>query len=149
MIDRQEILARFSKVYQSGVDQYQCLCPVHDDRNASLGLKFKDDRMIMNCFAGCSAESILESIGLVWNDIMPDTLHEEWRPNANGTEMINIAKAKMRFNPFAIMKSMQEDYLFIALSAKELTKGNALVPEDVERLHRIARKHKEIYEYLK
>ena len=103
----------------------------------------------MNCFAGCSAQSILESIGLVWNDIMPDTLHEEWRPNANGTEMINIAKAKMRFNPFAIMKSMQEDYLFIALSAKELTKGNALVPEDVERLHRIARKHKEIYEYLK
>ena len=149
MINRQEILARFSRVYQSGVDQYQCLCPVHNDKNASLGLKFKDDRMIMNSFAGCSAQSILDSIGLSWNDIMPDNLHEEWKPHANGKDMVNIAKATMRFNPYAIMKSMREDYLFIALSAKELEKGNALELEDVDKLHNIARKHKEIYEYLK
>jgi hypothetical protein len=149
MIDRQEILARFSKVYKSGVDQYQCLCPVHDDRNASLGLKFLDDRMIMNCFAGCSAESILESIGLYWNDVMPDTLHEEWKPNANGTDMINVAKKRMRFNPFAIMKSMREDYLYIALSAFELRNGNALSQEDLDKLHQIIIKHEELYEYLR
>ena len=46
MIAREEILAKFKKVYKSGEGEYQCLCPSHDDNNASLGLKFKEDKMI-------------------------------------------------------------------------------------------------------
>jgi hypothetical protein len=138
MIEQSEILARFSKVYQSGVDEYSCLCPSHNDRNASLGLKFVDDKMIFNCFAGCNPQDILEAVGLTWNDVMPNNLDTEWKP-----------KSRIKFNPFAVMKGLREDYLFIALSAKELERGNTLAGEDVERLHNIARKHKEIYEYLK
>ena len=149
MINKSEILARFSKVYQSGTDQYQCLCPVHNDKNASLGIKFSEDKIIMNCFAGCSVESILEAIDLTWADIMPDNVDEEWKPNAKGTDMINIRKKRMRFNPYAILKSMQDDYLYIMLSAIEVRKGNELAEEDKDRLYKIAMKHKEIYEYLK
>ena len=105
MINKSEILARFSKVYQSGTDQYQCLCPVHNDKNASLGIKFQDDKVVMHCFAGCQTEDIL--------------------------------------------KSMQDDYLYIMLSAIEIRKGNQLTEEDMDRLDKIAMKHKEIYEYLK
>ena len=52
MIAKEEILARFSKVYKSGEGEYQCLCPSHNDRTASLGLKFKEDKMILNV-KGC------------------------------------------------------------------------------------------------
>ena len=49
----------------------------------------------------------------------------------------------------AILKSMQDDYLYIMLSAIEVRKGNELAEEDKDRLYKIAMKHKEIYEYLK
>ena len=54
MLEKAEILSRFEKVYKSGEDEYQCLCPAHNDTSASLGLKFKEDKLIGNCFAGCS-----------------------------------------------------------------------------------------------
>ena len=63
--------------------------------------------------------------------------------------MINVAKKRMRFNPFAIMKSMREDYLYIALSAFELRNGNTLSQEDLDKLHQITIKHEELYEYLR
>ncbi len=34
-----EILSRFQKVYKSGNDQWQCLCPVHEDKSPSVGIK--------------------------------------------------------------------------------------------------------------
>jgi len=138
MINKSEILARFSKVYQSGTDQYQCLCPVHNDKNASLGIKFQDDKVIMHCFAGCQTEDILKSIGLTWNDIMPNSVDDDWKPSH-----------RIKFNPYAVLKSMQDDYLYIMLSAIEIRKGNQLTEEDMDKLDKIAMKHKEIYEYLK
>src|SRR5258705_267491 len=45
-------------------------CPAHDDRNASLGIREGDDeRVLINCHAGCATESVLTAIGLTMRDL--------------------------------------------------------------------------------
>src|SRR5262249_9150762 len=40
-------------------------CPAHDDANPSLSIKEgKDGKVLLNCFAGCSTESVVAALGL-------------------------------------------------------------------------------------
>jgi hypothetical protein len=53
-------------------------CPAHDDRSPSLSIKeCSDGRVLIHCFAGCSPDAILESIGLSFRDVMPDRVGEK------------------------------------------------------------------------
>jgi hypothetical protein len=47
-------------------------CPAHEDRNASLSIsEGHDGRVLVKCFAGCSFEAIVQSLGLKPADLMP------------------------------------------------------------------------------
>lgn len=136
MIAREEILARFSKVYKSGEGEYQCLCPSHNDRTASLGLKFKEDKMILNCFAGCSMEDIIGAVGLSWADVMPNSIDTEYKP-------------EKRFNPYSVLKATRQDLLFIAVCAGHVASGKVLDKEDSEKLFNITGRLRDVYDYTK
>ena len=41
-----------------------CRCPAHDDRNPSLSIRAGRTRLLLHCFAGCSAEQVLRSLEL-------------------------------------------------------------------------------------
>ena len=112
MIQKEQILARFEKVYASTNDktQYQCLCPSHDDKTASLGIKFDNDKVIFNCFGGCDTGDVISAAGLSWNDIMPNSVDNNYKPNK-------------RFNPFAVLKAIRNDVLFLYLCANEIKKN--------------------------
>lgn len=138
MLEKAEILSRFEKVYKSGEDEYQCLCPSHNDTSASLGLKFKEDKLIGNCFAGCSWEDVLNGAGLSWDDVMPNKLDNQWKP-----------KSRMRFNPYAVLKAVKDDVLFLALCSKALNSHEHLADEDQQKLLSLTNKFKEIYVNIK
>ena len=138
MIPIPEILGRFKKVYRSGEGEYQCLCPSHDDSNASLGLKFKEDKMILNCFAGCDMHSILDSVGLTWSDVMPDSLDSTQR-----------TQGKMKFNPYAVLKAIKDDVLFMALCSNTLSKSNPLEESDKEKLFEVTARLRRLYDNIK
>ena len=44
-------------------------CPAHNDKRPSLSLKELDDRTLIHCFAGCTAEEIMKAIGLSLKDL--------------------------------------------------------------------------------
>ena len=47
-------------------------CPKHDDRENSLSIGEGDDgRVLLKCFAGCSADAIVEVLGLELRDLFP------------------------------------------------------------------------------
>jgi hypothetical protein len=58
----EDFLSRLSKVRKGYSGNYTALCPAHDDRNPSLSITQKDDRVLIHCFAGCSFEEILAAI---------------------------------------------------------------------------------------
>ena len=52
---------------------WTCRCPAHVDRNPSLSIGTGDDgRVLVKCFAGCSADEVVAAIGLTTRDLMPD-----------------------------------------------------------------------------
>lgn len=48
----------------SSVGKWMAQCPAHDDRQASLSIREADDRVLLNCFAGCEVPAICEALGL-------------------------------------------------------------------------------------
>ena len=112
---------RFDGVRETGSGQYSCRCPAHEDKSASLGIKEGDeDRILLNCFAGCDVKSILDSVGLDWKDILPDN------------KLYQVEKHK--FNPFAVLKMIRDEVLIIGLSSSQIRAGKPLNDEDHNRL---------------
>lgn len=74
MKDREYILSRFRvknmtpKRTKDG-DKYVCTCPCHDDKNASLDITFKKDKVMFHCHGKCETSKILGKVGLTWADI--------------------------------------------------------------------------------
>lgn len=53
--------------------QWSARCPAHEDRNPSLSVSVGDDgRALVHCHAGCSAQNIVQALGLKMTDIMPE-----------------------------------------------------------------------------
>ncbi|HEY4831667.1 MAG TPA: hypothetical protein VIH61_03805, partial [Waddliaceae bacterium] len=49
---------------------YITCCPAHDDGNPSLSIgEASDGKILVNCFAGCTPESICTSLGLQLSDL--------------------------------------------------------------------------------
>ncbi|MDA9097071.1 DNA primase [Methylophilaceae bacterium] len=132
------LLSHFSKVSKTTKsNSYNCLCPAHEDRLASLSIKFADDgRILMHCFAGCDITSILGAVGLDLDDIVP--------------ERKDLLKPLGKiYNPFAVLKSLQDEVLLVAVVAAELAQGKPLEEGDRKRLLESVRLIREGYEYAK
>ena len=129
-----EFVGYFEKSYKSGKDEYQCLCPAHDDRTASLGIKeMPDGRILINCFAGCNAGDILGAVGLSFDDIVPKRLGD-------------LKPVSKPFNPYAVLKAISNETLLVALAALELGNGKTLPLEDRDRLIIAAERLRKAYD---
>lgn len=134
-MDINEILSKFQRVYKSGNDQWQCLCPVHDDKSPSVGIKYtKDGRILIHCFSGCPTNEILDAVGISFDDLFPDKLENEYKP------------IKRAFNPYAVLMSLSNEVLLCTLAAMDLSKGKILNEIDKQRLILAYSRIKEAYE---
>jgi hypothetical protein len=73
------ILDRLDGVRDAGNGTHMAKCPAHDDSSPSLKVTFRDDRTLIHCFAGCSVESVLESLGLTFSDLFPESVKPQTR----------------------------------------------------------------------
>ena len=129
-----DFLGYFEKSYRSGKDEYQCLCPAHNDKTASLSIKnLPDERILIHCFAGCAANDILEAVGLTFDDIVPKRLGD-FKP---------VSKP---FNPYAVLKAISNETLLVALAGLEVANGKTLPHEDTDRLMIAVNRLREAYQ---
>lgn len=53
-------------------------CPAHDDQNPSLSIaEGRDKRLLVRCWAGCSATDICQALGIRLRDLFPNSTR--WR----------------------------------------------------------------------
>ena len=64
-----EIINRFQGAKLIGDNSYQCICPSHPDKKASLTITEEDNKILMHCHAGCDTNSILSKVGLIEKDL--------------------------------------------------------------------------------
>ena len=134
------VLGLFENVKRSGKDgQYMAKCPAHDDRANSLAIKLTGDgRVMLHCFAGtCDINMICQSVGITIDDLFPD-------------KKIDILKpAGKLYNPYAVVKTMGDEALLVAIAAIDMYNGKVPSKEDKERIMVAAMKLKEAYEYAR
>jgi CHC2-type zinc finger protein len=66
-----EFLGRLEQVRRNGRG-WTARCPAHEDRTPSLSVREGDDgRILVHCFAGCTADKITAALGLRLSDLYP------------------------------------------------------------------------------
>ncbi len=66
------LLARLDKVKVMKAGQWKACCPAHDDREPSLSIRAADDgKVLLHCWAGCTASDITAAVGLQLRDLFP------------------------------------------------------------------------------
>jgi KaiC/GvpD/RAD55 family RecA-like ATPase len=72
MLSLQEFASKLERVKWRGADAFTALCPGHEDRQASLSVSHGPRGLLLKCFTGCEAESIIRAMGLKWSDVCAD-----------------------------------------------------------------------------
>ena len=91
MIDN--LLTRLDQVKPTSKG-FQARCPAHEDRGPSLSLREGDDgRVLLHCFAGCSAGAVMAAIGLQMADLFPPSITPRRPPPAPGVSRRELQAA--------------------------------------------------------
>ena len=67
----EQILTHF-KIQKQYEDKAQCVCPAHEDKQASLTISRGRSSTILYCHAGCDYRDILSAVGLATRDLYYD-----------------------------------------------------------------------------
>ena len=67
-----DLLNSLDKVSQRG-DQYTACCPAHDDKNPSLAVTVKDNKILLKCWSGCTTQDITGALGLKVSDLFTES----------------------------------------------------------------------------
>lgn len=120
----QQLLSRLERVRPTKPGHWMACCPAHDDRSPSLAIREKQDgRLLIWCFAGCEAISILSCVGLDLQDLFPPRgLAQHVRPE------------KHPFPAADILHAIAFEALIVATTASSILAGEPLNATDRERL---------------
>ena len=129
----ENLLSRLDDVRQTGDNRLVARCPAHADRNPSLGIReCGDGTLLIRCWAGCSADSVVRAVGLELRDLFPQhmdgrsfepTAPRPKRPRFQARELLQLAALEARI---------------VSLAAFAVAKGQALPTDDLVRVGQAA-----------
>ena len=123
MID--DLLCKLEGVRQTAPDKWISRCHAHDDRRASCAIREQaDGRVLVYCFAGCTAESVLGAIGLDFSVLFPD------RPKGG----LFVRNARRPFNPMDVLRCLSFEATVVYVACREILNDTPLTDADRERL---------------
>jgi hypothetical protein len=117
------LLSRLEKVKHTSSGRWTACCPAHDDKSPSLSIREVDGgRVLVHCFAGCSVEDILGSVGLEFDALFPE-------------KPIEHAKRERRpFNAADVLECVSNEARIAAVASANIQRGMNLSEVDRERL---------------
>ena len=105
-----ELISRLQKVRRTGNGTWMAICPAHADRSPSLSIRETEDgRVLLHCHGGCDVESVLDSVGLTFDDLFPES-HEHRKSESRP------------FHASDVLRLIAKEALIVAATAKTLTK---------------------------
>jgi len=122
MMAATSLIERLDGLRETGRGRWIARCPAHDDRSPSLSIRELDDgRVLVHCFAGCEVQNVLDSVGLTFSDLYPDSpiSHREGRINHNIRDLLLMA---------------QHEAMIVVIAGEDLLKATPLDEADQDRL---------------
>jgi hypothetical protein len=128
------LLSRLHKVKATGKGRWLCSCPAHNDKSPSMHIKLDDfGKILINCKAGCDTYSIIQAIGLDWQDIMPEkATHHRQKPHR---QVLYASEA---------LELLEYESSIVLHTAWSMRKGTAK-PTDIERLEKCMQTINKVY----
>ena len=74
-----KILDALEGVKKTGHGKWKAICPSHPDKNPSLTITEKDDKILLKCWSGCTTKEILDAADLTWDDLFFTPLSKDDR----------------------------------------------------------------------
>jgi len=68
------VLSKLKGLKKAGPDGWKALCPAHEDTNSSLSIKVADDKLLINCHAGCDWKAVITALGVETGDLFAEPL---------------------------------------------------------------------------
>lgn len=116
------LISRLDKVRSTGPGSWIACCPAHEDKTPSMTVRDVEDKVLVHCFAGCPAESILGAVGLAFSDLYPEPLPQASKP------------LRRPFPAADVLEAVAAETLLVAVAAGNLARGMTLTDVDRERL---------------
>ena len=111
------LLDKLQKVRDLGGGKFQACCPAHDDRSPSLAIKqLPDGKILIKCWAGCTAPEIVEAVGLRMRDLNPNLSRDDIEQYRQRHSQAEIDRAR----------------LILSMAASDRKRGKRLSQSDLE-----------------
>jgi hypothetical protein len=115
-------LSRLEKVRGKNGSFTAC-CPSHKDKSPSLAIRQDGERILLHCFAGCSAHEVVESVGCTLSDLFQE--EKKWHRQK---------PVKRQFYATDLLRIINKEALIVLISAVDMANGKQLKEADLERL---------------
>ena len=119
------LLSKLDGSRRTGTDRWTARCPAHNDRGPSLAIRELDDgRVLVHCFAGCSAHEVVTSAGLTLSDLFPP-------------RSLAAHSAKRERRPFPaldVLRCIAQEALILVVAAMRIAGGHPIPGEERKRL---------------
>jgi hypothetical protein len=123
------LLNRLEKV-KGKKGRWTACCPAHGDKSPSLAVTQLDDgRILLKCFAGCSAYEVVSAVGMDMQDLFP-------KDDLVGPK-VGVYGLKPERRPFYasdLLKIIHFEALITSLAAFDLAEGRKISETDRKRL---------------
>lgn len=105
-------------------------CHAHEDRSASLSIAEGDDgRVLVHCFASCSAADVLGAVGLTLADMYPERIKDH-----SPLGRAQRREAAQAANWAAALRVLAFESKIVSIAANDLAHGTPLNRADADRL---------------
>lgn len=133
-------LNKLDKV-QGKKGHWTACCPAHADKNPSLAIRETDDgRILLKCFAGCSAYEVVSAVGMDLADLFPKD--QSFMPSETNKPV------KRPFYATDLMKIIHFEALITSIAAFDMAEGRQISPKDKKRLKTAFTRINEAVSYL-
>jgi hypothetical protein len=116
-------------------------CPAHEDKRPSLAITETDDgRILLKCFAGCSAYDVVSAVGMDLTDLFPKD--QSFMPRETNKPV------RRPFYATDLLKIIQFEALITSIAAFDLSEGREVSTEDRKRLKTAVSRINEAVSYI-
>ena len=139
-----DFLNKLEKV-KGSKGRWTACCPAHVDRSPSLAITETDDgRILLKCFAGCSAYEIVKAVGMDLTDLFPNDNNINYlKANNQGNKPV-----RRPFYATDLLKIIQFEALITSIAAFDLSEGREVSTEDRKRLKTALSRINEAVSYI-
>jgi len=128
MSNIERLLGGLSKVKNTGKNDWVACCPAHADKSPSLSITEKSDgRVLLKCFAGCSADEVVGAIGMQLSDLMPENVGFH-----------RIKPSRIPFNARDVLECLQNDATLLCVFISDVTQAKPITPEEAANAYKAA-----------